>query len=105
VQYYNDATPTVLTTVSPADYYYDPTGRKVICSDLPTSINPQMTSPVIVTYTLAASPLGTYPVIKQAGLLWFTHLYNNRSDVTSTDMKRIPMGVDTLLRPYKPLVM
>jgi hypothetical protein len=64
-----------------------------------------MTSPVIVTYTLAASPLGTYPVIKQAGLLWFTHLYNNRSEVTSTDMKRIPLGVDTLLRPYKPLVM
>jgi len=32
-------------------------------------------------------------------------LYNNRSEVTSTDMKRIPLGVDTLLRPYKPLVM
>lgn len=105
VQYYNDSTPTVLTTVSPAAYYYDPTGRKVICTDLPSNINPQMTSPVIVTYTLGQSPLSTYPVIKQAALLWFTHLYNNRSETTSTDMKRIPLGVDTLLRPYKPLVM
>jgi hypothetical protein len=107
VQYYNDATPTVLTTVSPSNYYYDPTGRKVICTDLPTSINPQMTSPVIVTYTLTASPFATYPIVKQAGLLWFTHLYNNRSAVGSTvgQLAQIPMGVDTLLRPYKPLVM
>jgi hypothetical protein len=107
VQYYNDATPTVLTTVSPSDYYYDPTGRKVICSDLPTSINPQMTSPVIVTYTLTASPFATYPIVKQAGLLWFTHLYNNRSAVGATvgQTAQIPLGVDTLLRPYKPLVM
>jgi hypothetical protein len=107
VKYYNDATPTVLTTLSPSAYYYDPTGQKVICSDLPTAINPQMTSPVIVTYTLAASPLANYPVIKQAGLLWFTHLYNNRSAVGETvgQLAQIPLGVDTLLRPYKPLVM
>jgi hypothetical protein len=91
--------------VNQANYYYDPTGQKIIVTDLPTSINPQMTSPVIATYTLAASSLATYPVIKQAGLLWFTHLYNNRSDVTDLNLKRIPMGVDTLLRPYKPLVM
>ena len=105
VQFYSDSTPTVLTTVSPSAYYYDPTGRKVICSDLPSNINPQMTSPVIVTYTLGQSPLSTYPVIKQAGLLWFTHLYNNRSETTSANLKSIPLGIDTLLRPYKPLVM
>ena len=64
-----------------------------------------MTSPVIVTYTLAASPLATYPVIKQAGLLLFTHLYNNRSQTTALNLKDIPRGIDTLLRPYKPLVM
>jgi hypothetical protein len=105
VAYYNDSTPTVLTTVNQSAYYYDPTGQKIIVTDLPSAINPQMTSPVIATYTLAASPLATYPVIKQAGLLWFTHLYNNRSDITDLNLKRIPMGVDTLLRPYKPLVM
>lgn len=105
VKYYNANTPTVLTTVDPSAYYYDPTGQKVICTDLPSDLNPQMTSPVIVTYTLAASPLANYPVIKQAGLLWFTHLYNNRSQTTELNLKTIPLGVDTLLRPYKPLVM
>ena len=64
-----------------------------------------MTSPVIATYTLAASSLANYPVIKQSCLFWSTHLYNNRSDITDLNLKRIPMGVDTLLRPYKPLVM
>lgn len=105
VQYYSDASPTVLTTVDQSAYYYDPTGQKVICTNLPSDINPQMTSPVIVEYTIAASILGTYPVIKQAALLWFTHLYNNRSETTESNLKRIPLGVDALLRPYKPLVM
>lgn len=107
VKYYNDASPTVLTTVSPSAYYYDPTGHKVICTDLPSDINPQMTSPVIVTYTLAASPFANYPVIKQAALLWFTHLYNSRSAVGETvgQHAQIPLGIDVLLRPYKPLVM
>lgn len=107
VKYYDDSTPPVLMTADPSVYFYDPTGRKVICTDLPSNINPQMTSPVIVTYTLAASPLATYPVIKEAGKLWFTHLYNNRSAVGDTvgQVAQIPMGVDTLLRPYKPLVM
>ena len=107
VKYWNGGSPTVLTTLSPSAYYYDPTGQKIICSDLPTDINPQMTSPVIAEYTLAASPLATYPVIKEAAKLWFTHLYNNRSAVGETvgQLAQIPMGVDTLLRPYKPLVM
>lgn len=105
VKYYNDATPTVLTTVSPSAYYYDPTGKKVICTDLPSSINPQMTSPVIVTYTLAASPFATYPVVKQAGLMLFTHWYNNRSSSTELNLKDVPRSFDAMLRPYKPLVM
>jgi hypothetical protein len=107
VKFYNDSSPTVLTTVAPSAYYFDPTGSKVICTNLPSNINPQMTSPVIVTYTLQASILSAYPVIKQAGLLWFTHLYNNRSAVGDTVgiKSQIPLGVDVLLRPYKPLVM
>lgn len=105
VKYYNDSNPVVLTTVSPTTYFYDPTGSKVICSDLPSDINPQMTSPVIVDYTLTASDIGSYPVIKQAGLLLYTHLYNNRSNTTELNLKTLPYGVDQLLRPYKPLVM
>jgi len=44
-------------------------------------------------------------VIQQAGLMILTHLYNNRSDTTSTNLKQIPMGAAALLRPYKPLVL
>ena len=105
VKYYDDSTTPVLTTVSSSTYFYDATGSKVICSDLPSNINPQMTSPVIVDYTLAASALANYPVIKQAGLLLYTHLYNNRSNTTELKLTDLPFGVDTLLRPYKPLVM
>jgi len=64
-----------------------------------------MTAPVFCEYTTAANPLSNYPVIKQAGLLLFTHLYNNRSNTTEVQLKNIPFGVEVLLRPYKPLVM
>jgi hypothetical protein len=105
VAYWNNNTPPVLTTVSPTQYYYDASGNKVIIQSLPTSINSEMTAPIICEYTTAPNPLQTYPVIKQAGLLLFTHLYNNRSNTTDVQLKEIPFGVATLLRPYKPLVM
>ncbi len=105
VKYYNDNAVPVLTTIASTSYFYDPTGSKVICSDLPSNINPQMTSPVIVQYTVNASNLSTYPVIKQAGLMLATHIYNNRSESTEMKLNRIPLGLDAMLRPYKPLVM
>jgi hypothetical protein len=105
VAYWDNSTPPVLTTVSATQYYYDASGNKVIIQSLPTTINSQMTAPIICEYTTAPNPLQTYPVIKQAGLLLFTHLYNNRSNTTDNQLKDIPFGVSTLLRPYKPLVM
>jgi hypothetical protein len=105
VAYWNNSSPPVLTVVSPSEYYYDASGNKVIIQTLPTSINSDMTAPIICEYTTAPNPLQTYPVIKQAGLLLFTHLYNNRSNTTDNQLKEIPFGVATLLRPYKPLVM
>jgi hypothetical protein len=105
VAYWDNSTPPVLTVVSSSEYYYDASGNKVIIQTLPTSINSEMTAPIICEYSTVANPLSTYPVIKQAGLLLFTHLYNNRSDTTDTQLKEIPFGVATLLRPYKPLVM
>ena len=97
----------VPTLISPSNYSYDPTGNQVILNSLPNALNQQVANPVVVTYTQNRSPLANYPVIKQAGLLLFTHLYNNRSTVgDSVAMKaQIPFGVDALLRPYKPLVM
>ena len=105
VAFWNNAFPPVLTVVSPSEYYYDASGNKVIIQTLPTTINSQMTAPIICEYSTAPNPLQTYPVIKQAGLLLFTHLYNNRSNTTDNQLKEIPFGVATLLRPYKPLVM
>ena len=105
VAYWDNSTPPVLTVVSSSQYYYDASGNKVIIQSLPTTINSQMTAPIICEYTTAPNPLQTYPVIKQAGLLLFTHLYNNRSNTTDVQLKDIPFGVATLLRPYKPLVM
>lgn len=105
VRYWNASTPPVLTTISPTQYYYDGSGNKVIVASLPTDINTAMTAPIVVEYTTVANPLSAYPVIKQAGLLLLTHLYNNRANATETKLKDIPFGVTTLLRPYKPLVM
>lgn len=105
VAYWDNSTPPVLTVVSSSQYYYDASGNKVIIQSLPTTINSQMTAPIICEYTTAPNPLQTYPVIKQAGLLLFTHLYNNRSNTTEVQLKDIPFGVSTLLRPYKPLIM
>lgn len=105
VGYWNDAFPPVFTTLANTSYYYDASGNKVIVNNLPTDVNSVMTAPIIVQYTTVANPLAAYPVIKQAGLLLLTHLYNNRANSTATQLKDIPFGVTTLLRSYKPLVM
>jgi hypothetical protein len=105
VGYWTDAFPPVFVALQSTDYYYDASGNKVIVNNLPTDVNTVMTAPIIVEYVSVANPLSSYPVIKQAALLLLTHLYNNRSNSTQVQLKDIPFGVTTLLRPYKPLVM
>lgn len=106
VGYYSADTVPVFTTLSAASYFYDPTGNKiVISSGVPSNVNQVMSNPIVATYTTNANPLAQYPVIKQAGLLLLTHLYNNRSDTSTTLVRKIPFGVEALLRPYKPLVL
>jgi hypothetical protein len=105
VSYYNQATPPELIALDPTSYFYDPTGNKVIVSAFPSEVNNFMSNPLVVLYTSNASVYATYPVIKQAGLLMLTHLYNNRSDTSVELLRKIPFGVEQLLRPYKPLVM
>jgi len=105
LKYWTDAFPPVAVTVASSQYYYDASGNKLIVQTLPTSINSTMTAPIVLDYSTVANPLSAYPVIKQAGLLLLTHLYNNRSDTTDAKLNNIPFGVATLLRPYKPLVM
>lgn len=103
VKYWNSSN--VLTTIPTSQYFYDNSGNKIVVSSMPTDIDAARTAPIVVEYTTAANPLAAYPVIKQAGLLLLTHLYNNRANATETKLKDIPFGVTTLLRPYKPLVM
>lgn len=105
VKYWTDDNPPQLVTVADDQYYYDPSGNKIVLASLPSNLNNAMTSPVFCEYTTAANPVSNYPVVKQAGLLLFTHLYNNRSNTTEVQLKNIPFGVEVLLRPYKPLVM
>lgn len=105
VGYYNDSFPATISLLDSSVYQYDPSGNKLLVQNLPSNINTAMTAPVFVEYTTAANPLQTYPQIKQAALLLFTHLYNNRSNSTDVNMRNIPFGFDMLLRPYKPLVM
>jgi hypothetical protein len=105
VKYWTDATPPVLTTVDPATYYYDPSGNKIVLQTLPSNLNSAMTSPVYCEYTCVTNPVGQYEVVKQAGKLLLTHLYNNRSTTTGPIQHEIPWGVEMLLKPYKPLVM
>lgn len=105
VQYYNASVPSILTTIASSTYQYDPSGNKLILNTVPSNISNQISNPFVVTYTNNASFIAQYPVVKQAGLLLLTHLYNNRSNTSEMRLREIPYGVDALLRPYKKLVM
>lgn len=99
----NSATRTVMSSTN---YYYDPTGSRVVISaGMPSPLAQNIANPVEVIFTVQSSEIGTYPVVKQAGLLLLTHLYNNRADTSDLKLRKIPYGVEALLRPYKPLVM
>lgn len=108
VEYYTGQNDAVKNTLAVSNYYYDPTGnRVVVASGMPSPLAQNIANPVVVTYTIGSNFVAQYPVVKQAGLMLLTHLYNNRSTVgdTTTMKAQIPFGVDVLLRPYKPLVM
>ena len=105
VSYWNDDQPPILVKIAATEYFYDPTGNKVIINAVPNNVNTVMTNPLVVLYTTNANPLAQYPVIKQAALLLLTHLYNNRSNTVAGGLQEIPFGVAQLLRSYKPLVM
>ena len=105
VKYYNDLNPPVLTTITSSNYYFDPTGNKLVLFEVPNNINTYMTAPMLCQYTLQGSVIGQYPVVKQAGLMLLTHFYNNRSAISEAKQYQLPWAIDQLLRPYKTLVM
>jgi hypothetical protein len=106
VGYWNASSTPVFIVLDPTEYYYDPTGNKIVLnSGMPSEVNTVMTNPIVAEYTTAPSIISQYPVIKQAGLLLLTHLYNNRSNSSNVYLHDIPFGVTALLRTYKPLVL
>lgn len=105
VKYYNNLNPPVLTTITSSNYYFDPTGNKLVLFEVPNNINTYMTAPMLCQYTLQGSVIGQYPVVKQAGLMLLTHFYNNRSAISEAKQHQLPWAIDQLLRPYKTLVM
>lgn len=108
VEYYTGTNTATKNTLAASNYYYDPTGNRVVVSaGMPSPLAQNIANPVVVTYTIGSNFVAQYPVVKQAGLMLLTHLYNNRSTVgdTTTMKAQIPFGVDVLLRPYKPLIM
>ena len=105
VGYWNGNIPSIFVPMLANTYQYDPTGNQIIVTSFPANISTQIANPIVVTYTTARNPLANYLNIQQAGLLLLTHLYNNRSDTTADRLRKLPFGVEQLLRPYKPLVM
>lgn len=105
VKYYADGNNNVTTTLPATEYYYDPTGNRVVINAIPQTLSQTIANPIVVNYTQNPDFVAQYPVVKQAGLLLFTHLYNNRSNTTEGTLKEIPYGVAMLLRPYRDLVM
>jgi len=105
VKYYNNLNPPVLTTITSSNYYFDPTGNKLVLFEVPNNINTYMTAPMLCQYTLQGSVIGQYPAVKQAGLMLLTHFYNNRSAISEAKQYQLPWAIDQLLRPYKTLVM
>jgi hypothetical protein len=105
VAYYASGMPPVETVLDPSVYFYDLSGNRIVISSMPDEINTSVTNPIWIEYDLADDPVATYPVVRHAGKLLLTHLYNNRSLTTSKQQVVIPWGIDTLLRPYKPLIL
>jgi hypothetical protein len=105
VGYWNGTVPSAFVPMLSDTYQYDPTGNQIIVTSFPSNISTQVANPIVVEYTTKANPVAQYPVIKQAGLLLLTHIYNNRSNTSVERLREIPYGVAALLRPYKPLVM
>ena len=105
VAYYTNDPQPVRNVLAPSSYFYDMTGNRVIVTSFPDVTNTIMANPMEVIYSTSPSIIAQYPVIKQAGLMLLTHIYNNRSNTIAGTLNEIPFGVSQLLRPYKPLVM
>jgi uncharacterized phiE125 gp8 family phage protein len=86
-------------------FTFDDIGAKVIIQSFGTSVDPNRTAPISVQFTVDSNPIATYATVKQAGLLLLAHFYNNRSMTSEKAQTQLPFAFDTLLRPYREIVM
>ena len=91
--------------VPTANFTYDDIGSKVVIQSFGTSVDPNRTAPISVQFTVDVNPIATYATVRQAGLLLLTHFYNNRSMTGEKAMTQLPFAFDTLLRPYREIVL
>ena len=92
-------------TLTTSQYLFDDVGAKVVIKSFGTTIDPNRTAPISVQFTVDANAIANYATVEQAGLLLITHFYNNRSMTGEKVMTQIPYGFETLLRPYREIVM
>lgn len=106
VYYYTGQNTATKNLLASSNYFFDPTGNRVVVyQGMPEPLAQNVANPVVIEFTLNSNFAAQFPVIKQAGLMLLTHLYNNRTTISERQLVEIPWGVQTLLRPYKPLVM
>ena len=104
VQYYDGSG--TLQTLAPSAWTFDLTGSQVLVTAFPNTLSSTIDNPIVVNLTQRPNAqYAQYPTIQMAGLLLITHWYNNRAETSDKMLKSIPFGVDSLLRPYKDLVL
>lgn len=107
VYYYNSSN----AQVSVASQYvtFDQAAQRLmVTSTAISTLSTSMPYPIRVTVTITDGMYAENELVKQAVKLLATHLYNNRSETNSGVINpsvRISLGIDALLRPFKPLVM
>jgi hypothetical protein len=105
VSYWNTLTPSILTVIPNEMYQLDETDNRVILFALPSDISRFIANPLQVSFSLSASPIADFPDVRQAGLMYLTHLYSNPGISTTTQMYNVPMAFDSLLFPYRKTIL
>ena len=105
VSYYDTSFPPVLQPISNDLWFFDESGQRVVLQNFSSAINPNVTAPVVVDFTLEADPIASYPNVQQAGLMYLAHLYSQRTMTTNEKSEYVLGGVQQLLLPYQQLIM
>lgn len=108
VKYMNDATPSVLTTVTISDVdesvhpHLPGRFRPRDGVSWPTNVRANAYNNVQVVFDAGiSSVLGVADELKQAMLLMIGHWHNNRENTVEGSLSRIPLAAEDLMTPFK----